>query len=210
MRVFYKLRLFLGFLVCLCLANTALATSNRILVLGDSISAAYGMDTNDGWVALLQGKLTAENFSYEVINASITGDVSASGAQRISALLAEYQPEWIIIELGGNDGLRGLPLNHLRENLADMIRKSQQADAKVMLAGMQIFPNYGPRYATGFKNMYAELSEQYETDLIPFILEGVGGNPRYIQADGIHPNVDAQAVLLVNVWVVLAPLLSKA
>ena len=178
-------------------------------MLGDSISAAYGMDINDGWVALLQGKLDTENYAYEVINASISGDVSASGAQRISALLAEHQPEWIIIELGGNDGLRGLPLSHLRENLAEMIRKSQQADAQVVLAGMQIFPNYGPRYTTAFKNMYGELSEQYEAELIPFILEGVGGNSRYIQEDGIHPNIDAQAVLLENVWGVLAPLLSK-
>ena len=178
-------------------------------MLGDSISAAYGMDINEGWVALLQGKLASENYSYEVINASISGEVSASGAQRINALLAEHKPEWIIIELGANDGLRGLPLTHLRKNLTEMIRKSQQVDAKVMLAGMQIFPNYGPRYTTAFKNLYAELAEQYETALIPFILEGVGGNPKYIQEDGLHPTADAQTVLLQNVWAVLEPLLSK-
>ena len=187
--------------------HLAAAENQRILVVGDSISAAYGMSISEGWVALLQERLTQQGYDIKVVNASISGDTSASGNQRIATLLQRHQPSWVIIELGGNDGLRGLPIESLRTNLSAMIEKSQQAGAQVLLAGMQIFPNYGPRYTQAFKQVYIDLAAEYEVHFIPFILEGVGGQEEMIQADGIHPTREAQVVILENVWRVLDDLL---
>ncbi len=183
------------------------AVAGTLLVVGDSISAAFGLDSRQGWVALLEKRLDEEGFEHAVVNASISGDTSAGGAARLSALLAEHKPELVIIELGGNDGLRGQPPAQLQQNLASMIDKSQSAGADVLLLGMRLPPNYGARYTTSFAQVFADLAEQKKVPLVPFFLEGVGGVPGMMQADGIHPTEPAQAVLLENVWPTLKPLL---
>lgn len=183
------------------------AFAGTLLVVGDSISAAFGLDSRQGWVALLEKRLNEEGFEHSVVNASISGDTSAGGAARLSALLAEHKPELVIIELGGNDGLRGQPPAQLQQNLASMIDKSQSAGADVLLLGMRLPPNYGARYTTSFAQVFADLAEQKKVPLVPFFLEGVGGVPGMMQADGIHPTESAQAVLLENVWPTLKPLL---
>ncbi|MDZ4191014.1 MAG: arylesterase [Pseudomonas sp.] len=183
------------------------AVAGTLLVVGDSISAAFGLDSRQGWVALLEKRLNEEGFEHSVVNASISGDTSAGGAARLSALLAEHKPELVIIELGGNDGLRGQPPAQLQQNLASMIDKSQSAGADVLLLGMRLPPNYGARYTTSFAQVFADLAEQKKVLLVPFFLEGVGGVPGMMQADGIHPTESAQAVLLENVWPTLKPLL---
>lgn len=193
-----------------CLDPDALgsgAVAGTLLVVGDSISAAFGLDSRQGWVALLEKRLNEEGFEHSVVNASISGDTSAGGAARLSALLAEHKPELVIIELGGNDGLRGQPPAQLQQNLASMIDKSQSAGADVLLLGMRLPPNYGARYTTSFAQVFADLAEQKKVPLVPFFLEGVGGVPGMMQADGIHPTESAQAVLLENVWPTLKPLL---
>lgn len=183
------------------------AVAGTLLVVGDSISAAFGLDSRQGWVALLEKRLSEEGFEHSVVNASISGDTSAGGAARLSALLAEHKPELVIIELGGNDGLRGQPPAQLQQNLASMIDKSQSAGADVLLLGMRLPPNYGARYTTSFAQVFADLAEQKKVPLVPFFLEGVGGVPGMMQADGIHPTESAQTVLLENVWPTLKPLL---
>ena len=183
------------------------AVAGTLLVVGDSISAAFGLDSRVGWVALLEKRLREEGFEHSVVNASISGATSAGGAARLSALLAEHKTELVIIELGGNDGLRGQPPAQLQQNLASMIDASQSAGAKVLLLGMRLPPNYGARYTTAFAQVFADLAEQKQVALVPFFLEGVGGVPGMMQADGIHPTQDAQAVLLDNAWPALKPLL---
>ncbi|MGA4445801.1 arylesterase [Ectopseudomonas chengduensis] len=183
------------------------AVAGTLLVVGDSISAAFGLDSRQGWVALLEKRLEEEGFEHTVVNASISGDTSAGGAARLSALLAEHKPELVIIELGGNDGLRGQPPAQLQQNLASMIDKSQSAGADVLLLGMRLPPNYGERYTTSFAQVFADLAEQKKVPLVPFFLEGVGGVPGMMQADGLHPTESAQTVLLDNVWPALKPLL---
>ncbi|ALN19151.1 arylesterase [Ectopseudomonas mendocina] len=183
------------------------AVAGTLLVVGDSISAAFGLDSRQGWVALLENRLKEEGFEHSVVNASISGDTSAGGAARLSALLAEHKPELVIIELGGNDGLRGQPLAQLQQNLASMIDASQASGAEVLLLGMRLPPNYGARYTSAFAQVFADLAERKQVPLVPFFLEGVGGVPGMMQADGIHPTQDAQAVLLDNVWPTLEPML---
>lgn len=183
------------------------AVAGTLLVVGDSISAAFGLDSRQGWVAMLQERLRKEGFEHSVVNASISGDTSAGGAARLSALLAEHKPELVIIELGGNDGLRGQPPAQLQQNLASTIDASQASGAKVLLLGMRLPPNYGARYTSAFAQVFADLAEQKQVALVPFFLEGVGGVPGMMQADGIHPTQDAQAVLLDNVWPTLKPML---
>ncbi len=183
------------------------AVAGTLLVVGDSISAAFGLDSRQGWVALLENRLREEGFQHSVVNASISGDTSAGGAARLSALLAEHQPELVIIELGGNDGLRGQAPDQLQQNLTAMVEKSQQAGAKVLILGMRLPPNYGARYTTAFAQVFSDLAEQKQVPLVPFFLEGVGGVPGMMQADGIHPTESAQPVLLDNVWPTLKPML---
>lgn len=186
------------------------ATPQRIVVLGDSISAGFGVPLQQGWVALLSKELkndvteSAIVADIEVINASISGDTTHGGISRLPALLSQHQPQLVIIELGGNDGLRGMPLKVIRNNLARLIEFSQQAGSEVLLAGMQIPPNYGARYTQGFAGLYAELAEQYQTRLIPFLLSGLldasQSPPRLrtelFQADGIHPTAEAQPLIM--------------
>ncbi|MDN5516052.1 arylesterase [Ectopseudomonas composti] len=183
------------------------AVAGTLLVVGDSISAAFGLDSRVGWVALLEKRLEEEGFEHAVVNASISGDTSAGGAARLSALIAEHKPELVIIELGGNDGLRGQPPAQLQQNLASMIDKSKSAGADVLLLGMRLPPNYGARYTTAFAQVFADLAKQKNVPLVPFFLEGVGGVPGMMQADGIHPTEPAQGVLLDNVWPTLKPML---
>ncbi len=173
------------------------------LVVGDSISAAFGLDTAQGWVALLQKRLDQQGRSIQVVNASISGDTSAGGLARLPALLAKHRPALVMIELGGNDGLRGTPLTQLQQNLAGMISASQTSGAQVLLLGMRLPPNYGKRYTEGFAGVYEQLAATHQVPLLPFFLEGVGGVPGLMQADGIHPTADAQPRLLDNVWPLL-------
>jgi acyl-CoA thioesterase-1 len=183
------------------------AAAGTVLIVGDSISAAFGLDTRLGWVTLLEQRMKQEGFTDQVVNASISGDTSAGGQARLPALLAEHKPELVILELGGNDGLRGQQPTQLQQNLASMIDRSRDAGAKVLLLGMQIPPNYGPRYTNAFKAVYSNLAEEKKVPLVPFFLEGVGGIPELMQADGLHPAAVAQQKLLENVWPTLKPLL---
>lgn len=171
-----------------------------ILVLGDSLSAAYGIDTAKGWVALLAERLRAQGLPQQVVNASISGDTSKGGLDRLPPLLAEHRPQLLIVELGANDGLRGLSLAAMRANLTGIIELAQHSGARVLLLGMRIPPNYGPRYTEQFHAIYAELATQYHTGLVDFFLDGVGGIPSLIQDDGLHPNETAQPRLLDNIW----------
>lgn len=193
-----------GLALC-CLAQSA--TAGTLLVVGDSISAGFGLDTRQGWVSLLQQRLEAQGNDAKVVNASISGDTSAGGQARLPALLAAHKPELVIIELGGNDGLRGQPPAQLKQNLASMIERSQASGAKVVLLGMRLPPNYGLRYTTAFAQVFEELGADKEVPLVPFFLEGVGGVPELMQADGIHPAQAAQERLLENAWPVIKPLL---
>ena len=192
-------------LALMCMAQTA--TAGTILIVGDSISAAFGLDTRVGWVALLEQRLKQQGYDDKVVNASISGDTSAGGLARLPALLAAHKPEVVIIELGGNDGLRGQQPAQLKQNLAGMIEASQKAGAKVLLLGMQLPPNYGARYTQAFAKVYDELAAEKQVARVPFFLQGVGGHPQLMQADGIHPAADAQGLLLDNVWPALKALL---
>lgn len=183
------------------------AVAGTLLVVGDSISAAFGLDSRQGWVALLEERLGEEGLEHSVVNASISGDTSSGGLARLPALLAEHRPELVIIELGGNDGLRGQPVAQLQQNLAAMIELSREAGAQVLLLGMRLPPNYGVRYTTAFAQVFEDLAQQGNLPLVPFFLEGVGGVATMMQADGIHPTAQAQPTLLENVWPTLRPLL---
>lgn len=183
------------------------AAAGTLLVLGDSISAAFGLDTRQGWVSLLEQRLVTEGFDYRVVNASVSGDTSAGGLARLPTLLAEHRPQLVIVELGGNDGLRGQPPAQLQQNLAGMVAQSQQAGAKVLILGMQLPPNYGARYNRLFSQVYADVATAAQVPLLGFFLDGVGGVPALMQGDGIHPNAAAQPRLLDNLWPQLKPLL---
>ncbi len=181
-----------------------------ILVVGDSLSAGYGIAQGDSWVSLLSDRLQAEGYGYAVVNASISGDTTTGGLTRLKRALPEHRPAIVIIELGGNDGLRGTPIGVIRGNLARMIELSRAAGARVILAGMQIPPNYGSRYTSAFRDLYFELAEDYGIALIDFFLDGVALDDSLIQEDGIHPRAEAQPLLLENVWPVLRRELDRA
>ena len=183
------------------------ASAATLLVLGDSISAGFGLDTRLGWVNLLQQRLNQQGFDYQVVNASISGDTSAGGLARLAPLLAAHQPALVVVELGGNDGLRGQPPAQLQQNLAAIIQQSQKVGAKVLLLGMRLPPNYGARYNQLFSQVYVQLASSEKVALVPFFLEGVGGVPMLMQGDGIHPAAAAQPRLLENLWPQLQPLL---
>ena len=181
------------------------ADSPVIIILGDSISAAYNMETGQSWPSLLQERLSNNGYSHRVFNSSITGDTTQGGLSRLPRLLEKYHPALVIIELGGNDGLRGIPIDITRANLSTMIESSQAAGATVLLAEMRIPPNYGMTYTEQFNGSYGLLKEKYDVLLIPFLLEHVALEPGLMQADGIHPNAEAQPVLLDTVWAALEP-----
>jgi acyl-CoA thioesterase-1 len=186
------------------------AATETILVIGDSISAGYGLETIDqGWVALLQEKLIREGRAEKVVNASISGDTTAGGLLRIDQALKRYKPSIVIIELGGNDGLRGLPPHEMKANLGAMIERSQNAGARVLLLGMRIPPNYGRRYTELFNRVYLDLAERHGIPYVPFFLEGVAMEKNLMQADAIHPAREAQPVMLKLVWEKLHPMLKS-
>jgi acyl-CoA thioesterase-1 len=186
---------------------TAVA-QNRILIVGDSISAGFGLDSGQEWAALLQKKLQAEQLNYQVVNASISGDTTAGGLARIEQLLAENKPQWVLIELGANDGLRGLSPKDMKQNLAQSILLSQKSGAKVLLLEVKIPPNYGKRYLDAFYAVYPQLSAELNVPLVPSIMEDVALNKSLMQQDLLHPNAQAQPFLLNRIWLVLKPLLA--
>ena len=174
-----------------------------ILVLGDSLSAEYGLRRGTGWVALLDARLRAESVAARVVNASISGDTTSGGRSRLPALLRQHKPSHVVIELGGNDALRGLPLQMTQDNLSQMTRLAQQSGAKVLLIGMQVPPNYGTDYANRFADLFAQVAQANKAGWVPFLLKGVadGENPTLLfQSDRIHPTEQAQPLLLANVW----------
>src|SRR5450830_270479 len=200
--------LFVFLMIAAC--STANAATPTILVFGDSLSAAYGIPREQGWVNLLQQRLQKKALNIQVVNASISGETTAGGVSRIEAALKEHQPQLVIIELGANDGLQGLSLVSMQANLTTMITISKKYKANVMLAGMMIPPNYGMPYTQEFKATYEKLAKQYKLALVPFLLDGVAGNPALSIEDGLHPNVKGQPIVLENVWKVLEPTLLKA
>lgn len=180
-----------------------------VLVVGDSLSAGHGITQEETWVALLGERLRSEGYGYAVVNASITGDTTTGGLKRLPRSLKLHQPAVVIIELGGNDGLRGTPIEIMRSNLAQMIELSEAAGAQVVLAGIQIPTNYGGPYTRAFAAVYPDLATKYDTGLIEFFLDGIALDITLFQADGIHPTAEAQKILLDNVWPVLEPKLAK-
>jgi acyl-CoA thioesterase-1 len=175
----------------------------RILVLGDSLSAEYGLKRGTGWVALLEKKLAVEKIRATVVNASISGDTTSGGRARLPALLAQHQPSLVVIELGGNDALRGLPLALTQDNLVAMVRAVQQTKARVLLLGMQVPPNYGRDYAQAFSSMFVQTAKANKTAVVPFFLKGIADVPnslKWFQADRIHPKEEAHQLILANVW----------
>ena len=180
-----------------------------ILVLGDSLSAGYGIDPEKGWVQLLQERLQQTQHQVEVVNASISGETAAGGTHRLTALLEQYQPSIVILELGGNDGLRGYPISQMRQQLNQAITLSRNSGAEVLLLGMQIPPNYGPRYSRLFAESYPALAKTTSTITVPFFLDGVATKPEWMQADGIHPTAEGQPQMLENVWPSLTKLMRQ-
>ncbi len=190
--------------------GAAAAPSRTILVFGDSLSAAYGLDADQGWVALLQRRLQAQGYGYGIVNASISGETTSGGLQRLPRALRLHRPAIVILELGANDGLRGLPVGAIRDRLTRMAGLSEQAGAKVLLLGIRLPPNYGPRYGDPFAAMYGELAQQLHVPLVPFLLKGVALKPGLMQADGLHPNAEGEPLVLDTVWPYLAPLLQQS
>lgn len=178
-----------------------------LLVFGDSLSAAYGIGQQAGWVALLQERLRQKRLDYTVINASVSGETTSGGAARIAAALAAHKPAIVVVALGANDGLRGLPLGQMRDNLAVILRAAQKSGSRVLLAGMKMPPNYGPQYTQDFAQAYVALARQFKCALVPFLLDGVAGKRELFLDDNLHPNGQAQPVILENVWKQLAPML---
>jgi acyl-CoA thioesterase-1 len=188
-------------------ANTAAPDKPVIVVLGDSISAEYGLPRDTGWVALMRRRLADERIDYNVANASISGDTTSGGRARLPALMQRLKPAIVIVELGANDALRGVPLATTEDNLRTIIEQAQEAHAKVVLVGMYVPPNYGLDYTQKFHGLYGDLSKQFGVPLVPFLLAGIENRPDMFQADQIHPTQEAQATLLNNVWPTLKPLL---
>jgi acyl-CoA thioesterase-1 len=192
-------------------ALAAQAGTPVILVFGDSISAGYGLPrVEQGWVALLRTKLKQQGYGYEVVNASVSGETTAGGLARLPRALMLHDPAIVILELGGNDGLRALPIAQLRANLERMTQLSSMAGAKVLLLGIRVPPNYGPEYTTQFSRVYAEVARDEKLSFLPFLLEGIALDPNLMQPDGIHPNPSGQPKLLDNVWPALEPLLGRS
>ncbi len=175
--------------------------------MGDSLSAAYGIETPQGWVALLSVRLKTRGYHYAVVNASVSGDTSAQGLTRMPVELSRHRPAIVILELGANDGLRGLSISAMQANLANMIKLSRQAGAKILLLGILLPPNYGPEYTQSFAAVYPRLAKEYHVPLVPFLLDGVAQHRDWLQADGMHPLAAAEPRVLDNVWAKLAPLL---
>lgn len=204
--VFVSLSLSLGMSA---FSSNAYSASKTILVLGDSLSAEYGLARGTGWVSLLEKKLADDKFSVSIINASISGETTIGGRSRLPSLLKQYKPNIVIIELGGNDALRGLDLKASENNFRDMIQMARANKAQVLLVAMKIPPNYGKQYTDQFFSLYAKLSKETKSSLVPFFLEGIAQDPALFQADRIHPKAEAHPVMLNNVWPHLLAMLKK-
>jgi acyl-CoA thioesterase-1 len=181
----------------------------KILVYGDSLSAAYGIAQARGWVALLEARIKREKLDYTVVNASISGETTSGGVSRMRKALEQHRPAIVILELGANDGLRGLPVAETKKNLAAMIEAAKKAGARVLLVGLRMPPNYGPQYTRAFDGAYAELARRHRVALVPFLFEGLADTPEHFQPDRMHPTEAAQPVLLDNVWRELRPMLGR-
>jgi acyl-CoA thioesterase-1 len=190
-------------------AHAAPAAPHTILVLGDSISAGYGIKVEEGWVSLLTQRLKTKGYGYRVVNASVSGETTSGGVNRLPRAVALHKPAIVVLELGGNDGLRGLPIATSRANLTRMIELAQKSGARVLMVGMKIPPNYGPRYSGEFERMFTDLAKRYQLPLVPFFLDFVALDAALMQADGIHPNAKGQPRLLENLWPKLEPMLMK-
>jgi acyl-CoA thioesterase I len=189
-----------GALLTLAASASAYSAPKTVLVLGDSLSAEYGLARGSGWVALLEHKLKAERIDAQVVNASISGETTSGGRARLPALLQQYHPAVVVIELGANDGLRGLPVAAAEDNLRSMVALAQKNHAKVLLVGMRMPPNYGRAYTERFYGMYKELSSQTKSPLVPFMLDGVADKPALFQQDRLHPLAQAHPTILANIW----------
>jgi acyl-CoA thioesterase-1 len=187
----------------------AMAPQRTLLVFGDSLSAAYGLRPDQGWVALLQQRLMKEGYGYQVVNASVSGETTAGGRARLQRALAQHKPDIVVLELGANDGLRGLPVKDARVNLEAMARAIKESGARALLVGILIPPNYGQPYATSFAQMYRDIAASQKLPFLPFLLEGVALDPKLMQEDGLHPRAEASPRVLDNVWQHLRPLLER-
>ncbi|GAB6043513.1 arylesterase [Endothiovibrio diazotrophicus] len=199
----------LALLFALTFASACAAEPPVILVLGDSLSAGYGVAAGSGWVDLLERRLSREGYPHRVVNASISGDTSRGALARLPAALERHHPALLIIELGGNDGLRGIPANEMEANLVAIIDRGREAGARILLVGIRLPPNYGPAFTEPFYAVYGRLAEKKGVPLVPFLLEGVALRPEWMQADGLHPTAEGQPTLLENVWRHLFPLLAE-
>lgn len=194
---------------CISWSSMAAGQDPAILVIGDSLSAEYGLQRDTGWVALLSKRLAEEQTGYQIRNSSISGDTTSGGLSRLPAALETYRPDIVVIELGSNDALRGLSLDMTQDNLSKMAAMAQQSNARVLLLGMQIPPNYGRQYTERFQQIFASVAKKNGTSLVPFLLDGIATDRDMFQADGIHPNEQAQSVLAENVWEKLQPMLKR-
>jgi len=185
----------------------SLSAEKTIVVVGDSLSSGYGMAAEQSWVAMLRERLQSEGYGYEVVNASIAGDTSSGGLARLPRLLKAHSPSLVVLELGGNDGLRGQPVDLLRGNLAKMIELAKASGARVVLAGMQLPPNFGQTYTQSLAAVYPDLAKMYDVELVPFLLEGVALHPELMQSDNIHPNAAGQKIVFANMWRLLSKIL---
>lgn len=195
-------------LVIIALFTVSVASGKTLLIVGDSISAGYGVDISKGWVKLLEQRLKSEHYDYEVINASVSGDVTSNGLARLPALLEKYRPAIVIIEMGGNDGLRATPPKIIQQNLSQMVQQAKQ-QSKVLLVGIQLPPNYGELYLERFSAMYPAVANEQQVALLDSIVKNTGGNADLMQADGIHPNEKGQPIILDDIWEKLVPLLGQ-
>ena len=198
----------MGCLLIWSVASAAQA-AGTILVYGDSLSAAYGLARNQGWVSLLADRMAKEQLNYSVTNASISGETTAGGASRIERALVQHKPDIVVVALGANDGLRGLPIQQMKANLATIIQATHASKARVLLVGMRMPPNYGPQYTQEFAAAFTELARLHKTRLVPFLLEAIGDKDNYFQTDNLHPTAAAQPLILDTVWKELAPLVRK-
>ncbi|MGA8261590.1 MAG: arylesterase [Arenicellales bacterium] len=190
-------------------AAAAAAGEHTILVLGDSLSSGHGIDERQGWVNLLRHKLEANGYSYNVVNASVSGDTTQDGLSHLDAALERHHPDIVVVELGGNDGLRAFAIDAIRANLSRILQTVRASGARIVLAGMRMPPNYGPAYTDAFERIYPELAKKFNAALVPFFMQGVALRPDLMQDDDIHPNARGQPLLLANVWPVLQPLLTQ-
>jgi acyl-CoA thioesterase-1 len=197
------MRNLLTFLMLFAAAAAQAATAPTVLVFGDSLSAGYGIDVDQSWPALLQSRLESQGYEHRVINASISGETTEGGVTRIARALENFGPELVILELGGNDGLRGFPPDRMKANLQTIIETTKASGAAVIMLGIRIPTNYGPRYTGAFENVYRELADQLSVLWIEFFMEGIALNEELMQEDGIHPNASAQSILLDNAWPII-------